>query len=327
MKNSSHIFPPYSTLEHSMYATLSFFDLFHQPLTLEEIHHYLLGFSASKEEIRHHIVNHKKIRHIRGFYFLEGRGEIVAIREKSIIISQKLWKKVYRYGRFFTLVPFIKMVAVCNTLAFDSPTESSDIDLFIISKKGRIFTARVMSTLLFTMLGIRRHGKKIAGRLCLSFYVSESNLNLENIQNNAEDIYLAYWLLTLKPLYGMKTYESFLQANPWIKNYFPQQEERELLSGNEGQQLLKISKLFSMIRNMWERLLKGKLGNWLENHLREIHMGRFKKNAPKISSNASKEGAESSIVINDDMLKFHNIDRRKEFTEKFKRKMLKLTEK
>ena len=43
---------------------------------------------------------------------------------------------------FIQTVPFIKMVAVCNTLGYDNAAKDSDIDLFIIAKRGRLFIVR-----------------------------------------------------------------------------------------------------------------------------------------------------------------------------------------
>ena len=59
---------------------------------------------------------------------------------------------------FIQTVPFIKMVAVCNTLGYDNAAKDSDIDLFIIAKRGRLFIVRFYSSTVFAP-GVRRHGK------------------------------------------------------------------------------------------------------------------------------------------------------------------------
>src|SRR3989338_10492249 len=114
-------------------------------------------------------------------------------------LENNLWLKVGRYVPFLRIVPFLKLVAVCNNLAFGKVKEKSDIDLFIIAKSGRLFTVRILVTGILHCLGVRRHGKKIAGRFCLSFFVDDKNLNLEPIAID-KDVYLAYWIKNIRPV-------------------------------------------------------------------------------------------------------------------------------
>ena len=41
------------------------------------------------------------------------------------------------------------------------------------------------------------------------------------------DIYLAYWLKTLKPLFGKKTYDRLLSENVWVEDFFGRPIEPE----------------------------------------------------------------------------------------------------
>jgi predicted nucleotidyltransferase len=56
----------------------------------------------------------------------------------------------------FFLFPQIHMVALCNSRAMGEADENSDIDLFIITKKGNLWTARFLVTALTSLLGVRR---------------------------------------------------------------------------------------------------------------------------------------------------------------------------
>lgn len=156
------------------------------------------------------------------FYFLPDREEILAVREARDAMSDLYWKRVWKYVPLLQMVPFIRAVAVCNTLALDNCTSDSDIDLFIITKKKRVFTARVLSALLFHLYGIRRHGDKVAGRFCLSFYVSEDGMDLNNMRL-AEDPYLYYWMRSLVFVYRAddSMYERFYKKNSWFLRHVP----------------------------------------------------------------------------------------------------------
>lgn len=291
-------------LEDRIINALVFFDLFDYPLTLGELEYYLPGEKAPKTELQNILNDDDRIRHIEGYYFLKDRAEIVSLRENRTVIAQKYWKKVRRFLPLIQCIPYVRMVAVCNTLAFNSPTSESDIDLFIVTKRGKLFLARTLVTILFSLLGVRRHGNKIAGRFCLSFFVSEDALNLQTIHNSPHDVYLPYWMLSLKPLYGQRTYKQFIAANTWFHDYFPGR------IFTEDALFWKQNIFFRAIARMKELILNVGIGTLLENSIKKMQMKRHHKNLKHL-------GPEASVVVNEKMLKFHNVDRRNEFTERF----------
>jgi hypothetical protein len=92
-------------------------------------------------------------------------------------------------------------------------TQESDIDLFIITQKNRLWIVRILMTFLCAVLHVRKTSKHHAGRFCLSFFIDESAFNFEKIIEE-NDIYMYFWILTLKPIFDVNTtYEKFIQAN------------------------------------------------------------------------------------------------------------------
>lgn len=301
---------PLSSLRERCLATLAYFDLFDYPLRLEEIHQYLLGEQPSPEVLKKFLDECKDlISHQDGFYFFKGRDFIIVTREEREKVSKAYWKRVRFYLPFIQFVPFIKMVGVCNTLAINNTSKESDIDLFIVAKKGRLFFVRFFTVALFAALGVRRHGSKIAGRFCLSFYVDETALDLEPVQDGEDDIYLPYWILTMKPLYGRETYERFVKENFWISKYF----ERTLSMAHDYW----CSNVLRMFAFMKELFWKGSFGDKIEMKFRHEQMKRHARKRDGLPS-------EASIVVSDHMLKFHNIDRRKDIAQRFRRRMKEL---
>lgn len=131
-------------------------------------------------------------------------------------IEEKLWKRVSKFKWVFAFVPFLRMVAVCNSLSFGIVDEKSDIDLFVVAKKGRLFTVRFFLTLVLSLLGVRRHGKSVSGRFCLSFFVDESALGFSEIAIK-KDLYLAYWVKKIVPVYGSRdVFLRFKESNQWV---------------------------------------------------------------------------------------------------------------
>lgn len=281
---------------------ITYFDIFDYSLTKEEI----VNFNQINDKEWENL----KIESKAGFYFLKGREEILQIRKKRERYAQKLWRKTYLYLRILKYVPFLKMVAVCNTLAFNHPEKNSDIDLFIVTSKNRIWTTRIITTFLLHILGVRRHSNKVSSRFCLSFWCTEKAINLENIQIKPQDPYLMFWCLTLKPVLDNNLYHQFIQENStWIKNNYDLNFQNVIKTHAKSSPKLKIFKS-NFFAKMLEYLLNGKLGNYLENKIKS-------KLKPRAEEKAKKAGPDSSIIISDQMLKFHNKDKREEIYKKW----------
>jgi hypothetical protein len=59
---------------------------------------------------------------------------------------------------------------------------------------------------------MRKNKTQHAGTFCLSFFMTDENLSLENIALE-NDIYLYFWILSLKPIVvHNNTYTSFIEA-------------------------------------------------------------------------------------------------------------------
>jgi hypothetical protein len=105
------------------------------------------------------------------------------------------------------------MVAVSNSLAMYATHPDSDIDLFIINTPNRLWIVRTLVLLTAELLGIRTKPHDEAGKFCFPFFMTNANLNLEGIAIE-NDIYLAYWIQTLKPIFDMNnTYAQLMEVN------------------------------------------------------------------------------------------------------------------
>ncbi|MEK7673351.1 MAG: hypothetical protein AAB373_05720 [Patescibacteria group bacterium] len=211
-------------------------------------------------------------------------------------LEKNLWRKIDYYLKFLRFVPFLRMVAVCNNLAFGRVNKHSDIDLFIVARAGRLFMVRTFVTCILHVLGVRRHGKKVAGRFCLSFFVDDSRLNLERIALN-QDVYLAYWIKSLQPILDDGVSREFFAKNGWIERYLS--DERLLARFHST---LK----FGKAQGFFERILDGGFGNFIEKILKKWQLKRAGKKL-------LLAGEKSSLIVDEHILKFHNLDRRKLF--------------
>jgi hypothetical protein len=197
-----------------------------------------------------------------------------------------LFQRAQKYIGYLRFIPGIQMVAVVNSLSLYATHADSDIDLFIVTDRDRIWFVRVLTTALFWLLWVWRKGEDIAGNFCLSFFITENALDLESIAIE-DDIYLSFWIYHMKPIFvRADIYERFLLANPWVEISSDQKIENKKflippLPPRESSSFWYIFELF------------------------------FRYFGEKKSLKSYKNlGSPTGIIITKNILKFHNEDRR-----------------
>lgn len=366
-------------IQQNILSTLAFFNIFQFPLTDFEIWKFILQQNdktpqesniPTGQEIKRQnndllnsevslfqIINaleelkkDGKVGEKNGFYALTignnfSIDEMAKIRMKRYRLSQKKFRRALWVSKILAGFPTIKMIAICNSLAISNADKSSDIDLFIITKKSKIWTTRFITLAILKMLGLRPRPNKSSNKICASFFISENNLNLENISfghgntslnplqrktmktmlassplkegagvcNISEeylhehlvDIYLLYWIATLIPIYNKEeTYENFLEKNHWIRKYLPNiyanKPENEILL-KDGSIFYKIMRGGISLLNL---LSTERMTKWLQLKIMPEHLKRM----------ANKN---TNVIISNEILKFHDKDRRREYYEKW----------
>lgn len=301
-------------LKKRIEALVAYFDIFNLSLDRHFIKFYLWGDnSASSGQIESAIAESDLLESADDRIFLKGRKEILYKYNDKLALSQKLLQKSRRWAAIFRYIPFVKLVAVCNYLPLGVVENGSDIDLFIITEKGRIFLARFFTTIFTQLAGIRRHGQKTEGRFCLSFYASEDSLDMTSILIDPNDFYMSFWLAALQPIYGdSAVLDQILKENEtWMAGYFDDSIKRF----SEGKKADQSGK--SGYRYLKEFFLRGKLGNWTEEAFGKLFIGRHFKRIPKLPGTAS-------IEVSEKRMKFHNNDRREYFRRSFLQRLERL---
>jgi hypothetical protein len=307
-----------SPLEKAILETVVYFDIYNYPLRAAEIYRWIWKNAAALEEVINALENSEllkeKLSFCDGFFFLKGRGEIIKERLKRYRFAEKKFKKAKKVAWFFARLPGILGIAVCNDLGYGNSPEDGDIDLFIITKKNRLWTVRFLVSLFLKIFRLRP-GEAKENAICPSFFVDEEHLNLKEFSaiNPAEDdIHFIYWINQMTPIFsnlaevnakagGIRDiWQKFYGENAWTENSLP---NRRLFLTNP---IRKVKSAFKF------PLL---LGNALENAL------RFKFLTPKIREIMNKS---NDVVIRDGILKLHTNDRRKEYHDEFYNRISKL---
>ncbi|MBI2436278.1 MAG: hypothetical protein HYV41_00825 [Candidatus Magasanikbacteria bacterium] len=298
-------------LRQSIFKTLAFFDLFEYPLTREELYRFLwkaqknlspIDFLAFVDQYD----NIKYIEKKNGFYFLQGREDVLDSRHVQTLETEKKMRIAKRGISKLRYIPFIRSVFVCNTVAGGYPTKESDIDVCIIVRDGRLWIARFFANLMLKILRLRTSATQERDKICLSFFISEKRLNLFDLRIADQDIYLAYWLTQLVPVYDPENlHESIMRANNWVKEVLPYAFQAYDLIDRWKVVDSKISLFFKKIgENLWG----GGYGNLIEDQTKKIQM-------PKVTLHYGDFAKQnnSNVIIADDILKFHKNDRREEY--------------
>ncbi|MBI5731825.1 MAG: hypothetical protein HY982_00495 [Candidatus Magasanikbacteria bacterium] len=297
-----------------IFETLAFFSLFNHPLTLLELRERLFSsLPVDLESLSTFLEEELKkgtIKEANGFFFLNKDGCDGKMRSQREMWQALKMRQAVKAGRFLSWTPFVKLAAVCNTLGLSAAQEDSDIDFFLVARTGRIWTARFLSVLILFLSGLYRRPGRVKDRICPSFFVSEKSLNLESIAlKRGEDIYLTYWIIQLIPLIDRgNILRKFWQANSWVG--------RQLANfrfENKDNDLRKIKEGFwaRSLRKFLEKILGGFWGDNLEKFLRFVQLLKMGKPA------AGRFGDEIGVVVSEEMLKFHEEDRRAEYQRRW----------
>ncbi|MDD2907069.1 MAG: hypothetical protein PHH98_00360 [Candidatus Gracilibacteria bacterium] len=223
-----------------------------------------------------------------------------SIKAKGSNVENYFLEKTYKYIKFIKWLPGIEMIGVGNSISMNASNLESDIDLYIVSKPKTMWINRIIITLIFQILGVRKNAKKHAGRFCLSFFSTTLGMDFSNwkIEN---DIYLYFWILYFKPLLSYNnTYEAFLEKN---SNWLDFSEYNDIIIENK--------KYIRYKKNTKENTFFLRIYEKVDYLIKIIFL-------PKTLKHFEKLGKPYGIIINDDLLKFHDNDIR----EKIKKEIM-----
>lgn len=302
-----------SFLDRFIIDTIAYFDLFSYPLTAYEIYTYLYvngmtGASVSFEEVLESLNTSEVLTHSiqeqNGFYFLKGKAGNISTRNERYVLSHAKYKKALGAARILSVFPWIRMAAVCNSLAQHSVTKESDIDFFIITRSRRIWLTRLVLTLLLPFFGYRRHGKARHDPVCLSFFVSDDMLEFHSLLLPGKDIYFPYWISQLMPVYDDGVYSEFLSHNEWVQEYIPHMSARV----PSYRRRVSYSRVMRGISQILAIFSFGPVGNLFETLARLLQQSKLSAQKKELAA-----APDTRVIISDTMLKFHENDRREEY--------------
>ena len=213
-----HVSARLTSLDRAIYSTVAYRDMFHFPVTLDEIHRYLHGVRCTREELQATLSSSAFLdSHLDSdgeFLCLKGRAETFAIRRQRRALSQAQWPTAQRFARFLAMLPNVRMVAMTGSLAAGNFPEDGDIDFLLVTDRGTLWRTRALCRLLALLDDRLRRGL-----FCPNTFLSSAALTL-----NRRSLYDAQELCQMIPLHGIETYETVRRANGWTADWLPNAE-------------------------------------------------------------------------------------------------------
>lgn len=204
-------------------------------------------------------------------------------------LNQKRLSKAKRISNRISRLPFIRTVILNGSLATGHSRLSSDIDILIIAKDNRIFTARFFVLLYSIIHNIKRSSnpaKPHAGKFCFNYFLTESFLQIPTGRSEQIDRYCAENYSRSKFMSGeIKHFNNFMAENSDLFKQFGLVAS-SLQPAAKNELPTKNYQLFTNI------------GDWLESILKNIQI-------KKIQKDPITAKYPDLIVFNDRELRFH----------------------
>lgn len=163
-----------------------------------------------------------EVEYKNGFYFIKGSEGLIYKRVTKKRDSKAKIEIAKRASKIISLVPGVKMVGLTGSLAMDNADKGSDIDLLIITRRGRLWSTRFLTYVILKIanFGIRKPKSSAeTDKLCLNMWLDESDLSWPKKDRN---FYTSHEILQTVPLVDKNgIYNLFLTKNTWALDFWP----------------------------------------------------------------------------------------------------------
>lgn len=209
----------------------------------------------------------------------------------------KKWELFHKRARVFNHVPFVDFAIASGSMAMGTAKETSDFDVIVGVRSGRIFTARFLSIIVTNALRIRatahdnfENKSNSADKICLNHFVTKESYKLSPPYNE-------YWKKlyeSLVPLIGdAEKIKLFFEKNDWVD-----------VQKTKFKHLNIETFKYSLIRKFLEMILEGRVGDVVEKYLKRYQINRIQRGLN------SPNHYKPRIIYSDSELEFHPNTRR-----------------
>lgn len=279
-------------LDRAIYRVLAYFAYFGYPMTALEIWKWCPG----KEEIAYEAIvdalrtSEWLARYVSGHDGFWGLGDDVEAqvdeRARRRVDALRKQHKLAPYLKYLARLDVVRGAALCNSMALHHTKPTSDIDLFVICRDGKLWSTRLWCVGPLALL--RSRPGESADPIDTNFFLSENALSIESLKIGTRDPYLAFWVGSLLPVIDKDgVFPRLREQNEWAFTNWPR------LSSSRPARALRSRPVSDAPAHWFSESVARRIQSWkLPQEIRD------------------RAGRDTSVVMNAAMLKFHKNDRR-----------------
>ena len=194
------------------------------PFTLDEVANYFLPrLNITPERLRSILATAEFADipfRIENGYILTNNNQSYSSRLEREQTSAAKLEAASVFARILTrAVPFIQTVAVTGSVAYGSAARWDDIDLFIVTKRNRLWLSAFMTLILVRLNKLLDRRSPHLTLFCLSYVHDQGGFANESERNRTNPLF-ARELLKAKPVAGEIQYRRILEENDWVEDFY-----------------------------------------------------------------------------------------------------------
>jgi hypothetical protein len=207
--------------DNAIKQTLAYRSVFRYPLTFYQLATFLVANKPYKYDFfvkeLNKMVKKEHIGYKDGKFYLRGTKPVSW--DTRLKKSAEMYAEATKTLKLLEIIPWIKMVCITGSLAAYNADKSSDIDIFVVTEKNRLWLTRGFVGMLLKIIHAYVTVDGEPGKICPNLYVDESKLEWPN---NKQNVYTAHEIVMMQPVLNRdNTYFKFFKTNGWIVRYFP----------------------------------------------------------------------------------------------------------
>lgn len=218
--------------------------------------------------------------------------------ERTTLFARKM-RRARRVASYLARFESVRFVALVNTTSLEHARAPADLDLFVVVRSGCMWTTRLFTAGLYRLFGRSSGVGARPDAVCLSYFVTDARLDLSFHMLSGDDPYYRYWFLSLLPLYDRGVARDLWEANCSIRTRHPRAKQWIM---NPDLSVIKPFFRFPATA-MFERFTKRIQMAWFPAQILE------------------RMNHDTSVIVTDDVLKFHVDDARERFRTAYEERL------
>lgn len=203
----------WSETELAILRSVLYAALFDYPLTLAQLRQSLTETVLTPTEIltayEHSAALRRLVEFRDGFFYPRGRADLPAVRRRREVRSRLFLRRHRVLLALVCAMPYVRVVALSGSIAHLNLDEDGDLDLFVVTRRHRVWMVAVAVVLLAKLLRRRRN-------VCANLLVDEDSMALDQ-----QDLFTANQIIHLKALIGLPLFHRFLASNAFVRRFYP----------------------------------------------------------------------------------------------------------